>query len=186
MFAAARTLSEAEEIGLWGELWTLDRSTLPGSLLPYWRGPEGGVADFFVDGAVLEVKTGRQPGRHHVSQTQVIAADRNGWLLSLLVEHTPTGPSVASLADHLASRFGRSALFEGMSQRGISPSVVERGQRGYSLIGTPSVFLVADVPRVRAADPGVGELRYVVTLDPERALRGQSLREALGTFGLVA
>jgi len=186
LFMEAHALEPAVELGLWGELWTLAQSSTPDRLLAGWRGIEGGVVDFFVDGVALEVKTGRRPGVHHVSQSQASVDAADGLLLSWAAEESSQGSTLAALVDRVAGRLSDpTALYATLARRGISIALLQASSRGYAPLSQPMVHYLADVPRVRAFDEGVSSLRFVVTLDPGKALAGTELEEALARFGLV-
>jgi Putative PD-(D/E)XK family member, (DUF4420) len=187
LFASAARLTEAEELGLWGELWTLNQSAAPDVLVRGWRGSDGGTYDFFVEEARLEVKASRQPGVHHVSLTQVDPQDGSGILLSLAAEHSATGQSVADLARSVFARLpDATPLLEALTRHDLSLATLDEASTRYRLLVPPMVFALATVPRVLAVDPGVSSVRYVVHLHGTPQLEGDALASVLGRFGLTA
>ena len=65
------------------------------------------------------------------------------------------------------------ALLKQIALLGYSP--LDRDQYGTRFIPleTPRWFRAEDVPRVRAFDPGISQVRYVVTLDIDRSLASE-------------
>jgi hypothetical protein len=53
---------------------------------------------------------------------------------------------------------------------GYSPVDKSHYATRYVLLEAPRWFRIEDVPRVREVDPGVSEIRFVVTLDPDQSL----------------
>jgi hypothetical protein len=64
-------LSEAGEVGLWGELRFLESLPDVDYGIRAWRGPEGFITDFFGGGVGVECKASRTRLRHHISHDQV-------------------------------------------------------------------------------------------------------------------
>jgi hypothetical protein len=160
------------EVGLWGELWFLSQSRDVDRALAGWRGPDRDTSDFYVDGIAAEVKTSRVRRQHHVSLAQVAPGDVafESWLVSLWVKIDPASALtvpvlVASVIERAADR--------GEAMRRIARAGFNMNDRrefisGYVLASDPEWYPVDRVPRVRAADPGVSQLRYRVTLDDSR------------------
>jgi len=183
LFSSGAGVDRKIELGLWGELWVLAHASDPDACLRAWRGPEGGTADFLLDGVALEVKTTTRPGVHHLSQTQAELSSAGG-LLSLSTERDPSGlsckdllRSVASEPESLGSLVGRLGEREAKC---IGSLDAER----YALTRLPALFALDDVPRVRGFDLGVRNLRYEVTLDFEKALDDVAAGALLNPFGL--
>jgi hypothetical protein len=160
------------EMGLWGELWFLDRSADIGRALAGWRGPGHEAADFFIDGVGVEVKAGRTERLHYVSQSQVEApvGIHDAWVLSLWVKINPgSGVTVASLVDRILERAPDRALaLRRIASAGYTPC--DRGEyvAALTLMSEPEWYAASTVPRVRLADPGISHLRYRVSLTRER------------------
>jgi hypothetical protein len=187
LFASPARLSEAEELGLWGELWTINQSADPDILVRGWRGSDGGTYDFFVEEARLEVKASRHPGVHHVSLTQVAPQDGSGILLSLAADRSATGQSVADLVRSLFARLpDATPLLEALVRHSLSLATLDVASTRYRLLIPPMAFALATVPRIHAVDPGVSSVRYVVHLHGTPQLEGDALTSALGRFGLTA
>lgn len=165
--------SAEAEIGLWGELWFIERSRDLDRALRGWRGPDGDATDFFVEGMSAEVKTTRQRRRHHVSQSQVEepVGTYEAWLLSLWVKTDPAGElTVPRLAAQILSRASDPADAQRrLGRAGYSPGDRMAYSAAFVVLGEPEWFCVADVPCVRAVDPGVSQLRYRVSLDEAQA-----------------
>jgi hypothetical protein len=161
------------QLGLWGELWVISKSADADLLVAAWRGPESEAVDFFMGGIGLEVKASKRRLVHHVSQTQLErpVGDHQSTLMSVWVGIDPErGQSLTDLVDVNIQRLSDSAAFlRKLATVGYVPVDREQYQTKFLLLEAPTFFHFADIPRVTAADPGVSQLRYVVTLDQERA-----------------
>jgi hypothetical protein len=173
-------MSEEQQLGLWGELWLISKSTRPDSLLAAWRGPEADAIDFFLDGIGLEVKVSRQPHVHHVSQRQVAEplGEHEAYLISLWIAPDPVrGTSLTQLVNALVAKVADPAfLLKRISELGYSPQHRDQYATRYLLLEYPLCFRARDVPRVRSVDPGVSQIRYVVSLDPDRCLNEEAAK----------
>jgi|GEM_PF-2065180 len=184
-FRPPAVLSEHAATGLWGELWAIAASSDRPGMVAAWRGCEGAVYDFFTAGVVLEVKVGTRRGVHVVSHAQVAPTTAEGGLLSLEVLVDPAGTTLAELeAKILGSLSNSSVYYEALRRRGVAPTAMRRTEKRWTLVGTPSVFRLDDVPRVTAAQPGVSDLRYKITLDQDRRLDGSAASQLLSPFAL--
>ena len=184
LFAARDGKDEREQIGLWGELWTIAHASDVSRMVEAWRGHEGGTADFFRSGKSLEVKTSTRPGVHHISYNQAYLERGAGYLLSLAVERSSAGTSCVDLLQRIAAALPEPAtLYERLAESGTSLTMLDTS-KGYDLAIRPALFSMRDVPKVTGHDPGVSNLRYRIDLDFSRALDGRTAKQALRTFGL--
>lgn len=179
-------LTPEQQLGLWGELWFIARSSRADFLVSAWRGPDTDPVDFFADGLGLEVKASRRAHIHYVSHRQVRSpvGDSESYLLSAWVGVDPTrGVSLIDLVDEIVSTVTDAPKFlKKLSQVGYS--IIDRDQyeTKYVMLEEPLWFRLVDVPRVRDIDDGVSEIRYVVTLDPEKALNESEVRPLCRRF----
>jgi hypothetical protein len=174
LFHKRAPLTPERQLGLWGELWVLTHGVNVDLLVDAWRGPDGDPVDLFLDGIGMEIKTTRRARVHHISQRQ---ADRptgmhSAYLLSIWVSIEPLdGRSLPELVEALlASVRNTSALLAKLAEAGYSALDREAYIHRFKLLEPPKWFDMNDVPRVRTMDEGISELRYVVTLDPEKAI----------------
>lgn len=187
-----RRLSAEAELGLWGEVWFLERSNAVDLLVQAWRGPETDNTDFFLGGASVEIKTSRSRLRHHVSQTQVMqpVGVAKSWLLSLWVKPDPTAPLQMSLGGLVTSVLrranDRAAVLRCLALAGYSPSDHAAYDRPYALLEEPLWFPTESIPRVRVVDPGVSRLRYEVSLEGVRPADGDAANNLSRHFHLNA
>jgi hypothetical protein len=162
------------EVGLWGELWLLASSASPDRLIAGWRGPDGDAADFVLDGRAAEVKTARQRRRHHVSLAQVAdpVGTHEAWLVSIWVGIDPIrGLTVPALIDEIMARVDDpGTALRRLIGAGYSPADRLSYEGRFVVLAQPEWYPVVSVPRVRSADPGVTQIRYVVTLDETLAV----------------
>lgn len=161
------------ELGLWGELWLIAAAVNAHLMVAAWRGPERDATDFFLGGVAVDVKTSRLRRRHHVSLTQVPApvGAYPAWLLSMWVKEDPArGLTVVDLVAAIESRCDDpSDLFRRLLRAGYSVASKHSYVTRYVVLAEPEWFAAADVPTIRAADPGVSEVRHRVDLDEELA-----------------
>lgn len=160
------------ELGLWAELWFLERSHDIARALGGWRGPTGDAVDFFIDALGAEVKASQVERQHYVSQSQVDAPTGNlaTWLLSLWVKKDPGSRlTVPNLADRIVNRApDQGDALRQLLRAGFSPGNRREYTSSYTLLSEPEWYSTADVPRVRTADPGISQLRYLAVLDKQR------------------
>ncbi len=188
LLARRAILSGESELGLWAELWWIVRSIRGVDLIEGWRGPDAERVDFLLDAFGFEIKAGRRPGVHIVSQDQVDAplGEAHGLLVSMHVMPDPLrGRSLEELVAEAASRASHVAQFEEkLAATGYSRADEEAYHRRYVVLEPPRFYDVADVPRVRAADPGVTNIRFRVELDTNKALSGSRLTSATAVLGI--
>lgn len=177
LLARRGLLTEQQELGLWGELWVISRANDIDRLVKAWRGPEREAMDFFLEGIALEVKASRRAHVHHVSQSQLDrpAGVHEGYLLSLWVAVEPSrGVSLGELVDEVLTRVSDPpAVLKQIAAVGYVPLDRDQYATRFLPLESPRWFRSDDVPRVRSFDPGVSQLRYVVTLNPAKALSGE-------------
>ena len=168
--------SAEEELGLWGELWFIHRSSDVARTLSGWRGPENDSVDFFVDQQAVEIKASRVERLHYISQSQVETpvGIHSAWLLSLWVKRDPAARlTVGLLADLiLKSAPSRAEALRQLMRAGFSPKNRRDYASAYTLLNEPEWYAAEDVPRVRAADAGISHLRYRAALDKTRRADG--------------
>jgi hypothetical protein len=177
LFARTFAMSEIEQLGLWGELKLIQQSNEMDEAISAWIADSSARTDFMRAAVSLEVKTSRRRAQHHVSLVQTQAPDRenSAYLVSLWVElDESTGASLPDLVLEIASRASDPTDFERkLMQRGYSR--LDAG--GYSfkwrLLGTPRLYPVDELPKIRQIDPGISNVRYVVALDERLAVDEQ-------------
>lgn len=174
LLSKRQPLTTEQELGLWGELWIIAQSTDVDGLFANWRGPESDAVDFFHDGTSLEVKVSRRALIHHVSRNQVEAprGTHPSYLISIWVgTEIVRGIALAELVKGLIDRVTDPTSFlKQLARAGYSPQDQDAYLTRYVILDIPRWFRTEDVPQVRAADEGISQLRYVVTLDGDRCL----------------
>lgn len=172
LLANRRHLSPEAELGLWAEIWLLLQAERPARLAEGWVGPEKEPTDFVVDGVGVEAKASRTRLKHFVSQAQVErpVGNYDSYFLSIWIGIDPErGLSLPALVDRvLAIADDDAALRRGLLRAGYSTADRELYSRPYVLLEMPIWFSSDSVPRVRTADPGVSQLRFLAELDPDR------------------
>ncbi len=134
-------------------------------------------------GAADTVKTASRPFVHHVSHGQV---ELDGaYFLSLCAEEGEDGETVSDLVQEVLRRLpDPSVFYAGLTRVGCSLQTLELSKARRVMLTAPALFRAEDVPRVREIDSGVSSVRYTVTLEAGRALRGTQLTDAAALFGL--
>jgi hypothetical protein len=183
-FRKPSPMSEQMALGLWGELWTIAAAADRARILQAWRGSEGATYDFFLAGTALEVKTSTRRGVHRVSHAQLVAPEI-GVLLSLEALADPGGERLLDLQERIIRTVDDTfPYYEALRRRGVEPLALARCQRRWALVGRASLYQLADVPRVLAAQPGVSDLSYRVSLDESKRLAAANEQESLRPFGI--
>jgi hypothetical protein len=181
LLAQGTALSGDQQLGLWGELWLISNARDPDRVIAGWRGPDREALDFLLDGLSLELKASRTAHVHYVSQRQVElpAGTYTGCLLSLWVGVDPVrGKSLKELAELLIARASDPpSLLKKLALAGYVPKDSDQYGTRWLVLEAPYWFWAKDVPRVRAADVGVSNLRYRVALDVEKAIPKEQARQ---------
>jgi hypothetical protein len=174
-----KQLSRDEEIGLWGELWTLLELHDSSLGLAAWRGPDADYVDFVGGGIGIECKAGMRRLEHWISQEQVTRplGDLQVFILSLWVGIDAVGgSSLPELVDRAIAMADDDAALEAkLLDAGYSHADAHRYKVKLRLLEPPLLFPVNSLPRVRNADPGVSHIRFLATLDEEAALPPEKL-----------
>jgi hypothetical protein len=177
LLARRQVMTPEQQLGLWGELWLMSKATDPDRLAAAWRGPEGDATDFFLDGIGVELKTSRRPHLHHVSQTQAgdPLGEREAVFLSIWAEVDPvSGSSLPELVNALLSLVSdRGQFLKQLASVGYVPMDHVHYTTRYLPLDTPLWFSAQDVPRIRSSDSGVSQIRYLATLDVDKALNSK-------------
>lgn len=185
LLRAQARLSDADELGLWGELAFLATLEDIEHGVRAWRGPEGFTVDFFSGGVGVEIKASKARFRHHVSHDQ-IAAERDfpTYVVSFWLGTDPTsGRTLPEVVEALDGRVTDVTAWERLLLKaGYRRSSANQYTAKYVILDAPACFREGDVPRVRAADPGVRQLRYVVELESDKAMLADEWRKVMSTF----
>jgi len=169
-----RQLSRDDEVGLWGELWTLLELHDVSRGLAAWRGPDAELVDFAGGGIGVECKAGTRRLEHWISQDQVMRplGDLEVFLLSLWVgTDAVSGATVSELVERAVGRTDdEAALEEKLLSVGYSHADSHRYKIKLLLLEPPMLFPMSSLPRVRVADAGISQIRFLAELDEESAL----------------
>lgn len=180
LLARRSPMTVERQLGLWAELWMISVAIDADRLVAAWRGPEADSTDFFLDGAAVELKASRQQHVHHISARQVPrpVGDHDAYLLSFWVGMDPIrGVSLSELFDRVLARVGDAPAFHKQAALvGYAAADREQYVTKFVPLEEPLWFRTDDVPRVRSVDAGVSQIRYVATLDPDRALAGDDAK----------
>ena len=168
------SLSNEEEIGLWGELWFLLQAPNIDRAIAAWRGPSGDVIDFVGGGIGVECKTTMRKLEHHFSQNQLTRAlgDLPVYFLSIWVDRDEIGGrTLNDIAEEVAkSCADRADLEKLLLAAGYSREDAALYHHRLRVLEAPLWFEQGSIPRVREADPGVSSIRFLATLDESLAL----------------
>lgn len=161
-------LDPAGELGLWGELYLISRAPSPDAMAAVWRGPLGDTMDFLGGGIALECKTSGRRLRHTISLQQAsFSGDAvTPHLASVWAcEDATDGRTLPELVDEVMSAAvdGAAILRKAMAA-GYSEEHRSEYERRFSCPSVPVFIRGEDVPRVRAVDDGITNVRYEVDL----------------------
>jgi hypothetical protein len=188
LLARRQLLSGESELGLWGELWCIARSSRAHTMLEAWRGPDGERVDFLLDSVGVEVKAGRRQGVHLVSQAQVDEplGEVPVVFMSMHVMIEPLrGSSLPELVREVAGQLDDAAIFEEkLANVGYSRDDEGVYSKHYVLLEPPLFYRREDIPRVRVADAGVSDLRYRVELARDVAMSAEARSKVIDVLGL--
>jgi hypothetical protein len=161
-------LDPASEIGLWGELYLIMTSSAPNAMAAVWRGPLGETMDFLGGGVALECKTSALRLRHTVSVYQ--AAFHGDAVASHIAsiwacEDATAGKTLPDLVDDVLSAVvDGAALMRKLITAGYREEHKSEYERRFSCPSAPVFVRFEHVPRVRAIDDGITNVRYDVDL----------------------
>jgi hypothetical protein len=176
----APDLSQAEQIGLFGELWVLSNVLFPtiGSRVCHlWSGPNSERHDFVGQGVHIEVKTTtRSEPRHEVSRVDQLRAPPSKRLLlvSVLLERSLGGEeTLADRVDEVREKLGNDGAaidaFEGqLAKLGWHEGLRQTGSLLRFTFRDVHVFeVIGSFPRLPddyAPPPGVSAIKYTIDL----------------------
>lgn len=172
-----RPLSLEAQVGLMGELWTLNRlldSTLGQDALNCWQGPMHAAQDFHIRGGALEVKSTAGSGGFlaRINSIEQLDTDRTPlFLCALRFEERDDGHSLVDVVARLRDRLmetGHRRTFDALLL--ILGYLDEHAQHYGRVLALKEIcaFLVAeDLPRLRrsALPAAIRSAAYVLDLD---------------------
>lgn len=167
------TLSDQEQLGLWGELMFIRRAPSVDGAIRAWSPKPRDTLDFTSGGTGVDVKTSTTRLRHAVSHHQAQSGDGNLRVHFASVWAVPdsTGQALSGLVDSLTEMTSEIVIFEQkLLAAGFSRRDADGYSRRFSLGGPILLFASSQVPKIRDYDPGISSIRYVVELDPTDAL----------------
>lgn len=182
---AQGVLSKQEQLGLFGELWFLNRWLVPAlgvsAAVTMWRGPAGARNDFEAPGLAIEVKTtGRVDGGHVIHGLDQLLEPPGGQLMlfSLLVRDEASGTEslpaqVAEARWLIADDYALQSQFDALIYAaGYDDRVAAEYAKLVLRIRDSGLYRVADgFPRLVPASlvggvpVGVGAVTYDLRLD---------------------
>lgn len=186
-------LSGEKAVGLFGELWFIDRWAPFPEGLNTWVGPTGYRHDFTTPALSIEVKATQVQGdgsvRHRIASLDQLTAPETGslYLFSLQALRDPNASNtlpglVARLRDRLGSRPDLVGLLDQrLAQAGWSPSLADRHGQPYRVVAEELYRVEEGFPRLvretfaRGIPPGVDDIAYTIDLAACRAWRAAVL-----------
>ena len=178
----AAALSESRALGLFGELWFLDRWAPFPQAVASWHGWEADRHDFSSARMAVEVKTSRSHGvgapQHHISTLDQLDAASSGPLMLFSIQAIPesnAGNTLTALIHRLRSRLASRVdllghLDQGLSLMGWSPAVAEQHQTAYRVAAERLYRVEGEFPRLTRSSfvgglpSGVDDVAYSVDL----------------------
>jgi hypothetical protein len=175
-------LSEEAALGIFGELWFLDRwAGLPGAV-ESWLGPTGSRHDFVSPSVSVEVKATRVradgPARHRIASLDQLADPESGdlYLFSLTVTpDTNAANSLPAMVELIRTRLrGHPDILELFDHRladaGWTPAAAERHGQSFRVRAEELYRVDSEFPRLTdqsfpdGLPPGVDNVTYTVDL----------------------
>jgi hypothetical protein len=189
-FSKETPLTPQKQLGLWGELWLIDAAEDKDLAVASWVADSEGERDFAARSVRLECKTSTRRLHHYVSIRQV--ADRptlgSAFLVSLWVgENAGEGRTLGELVAPIRASLSDDVEFDRkLGVAGYFDADAGAYVKRFSLLGEPMWFPLDSVPQVRAVDPGISQIRFVVDLPEECSLPLIEARAIFdGAFGRV-
>lgn len=192
-------LTREEQIGLYGELWSMRELVAPAvqvaESVRAWSGPTGGPQDFRFNGVALEVKTttAREPQSIRITSERQLEGQGLSklFLLLLTAERQPgSGETLQSIVDevrHRALSAGCGDLFDELllASGFVDGQVRDYGEQGYEVLKVRLLDVREGFPRIVASmlPEGVGDVHYSIgagacqPFSVEQSLLTDSLRE---------
>jgi hypothetical protein len=180
MKLAPAVITNENQQGLWGELWTLREVVSPAigfaSGMHAWRGPLGANQDFQFSNTVLEVKTSTASVFERLviaSELQLdVAQDTSLTMIALALDARPNhGESLADIVRDCRSIASNAGCLQILEDRLTLLGYRNEDTESYSNIGyavrSRLQFRIQDgFPRIVLNDlrVGVGEVRYSISL----------------------
>jgi hypothetical protein len=156
----AGALSESKALGLFGELWFLDRWAPFPDAVTAWHGWEADRHDFSSPRMAVEVKASRSHGvgapRHHIATLDQLDAASSGPLMLFSLQAIPesnAGNSLTALIHRLRARLSArtdllARLDRGVSLMGWSPAVADQHLMTYRVAAERLYRVEGDFPRL--------------------------------------
>lgn len=175
-------MSDEAALGLFGELWFLDRWTNPSVSLQNWLGPSGSRHDFVSRSISIEVKATQVrvdgPGRHRITSLDQLDDSESGdlYLFSLTVtKDANAANTLLGLVATVRSRMRHDAELVGLFDRrlaeaGWTPAAEKKHGQPYRVTGEELYRVDAGFPRLtRSSFPdglptGIDQITYTVDL----------------------
>jgi hypothetical protein len=195
---SALGLSREHQLGLFGELWVLNRllDARPSDALASWVGPQGEAHDFRFDGIELEVKTTTTKDRRHRVRLGQLDPSPGSTLYLVSLQMAAAGADGENLGALLArtrkrlAAQGQADAFEQLVEAKYGLGVAnENRYRDRLKLRSPTRLVRVDdeLPRLTVTDvlsirrPGMDRLEEV-----EFVLRAEGLGEPDGSDGFRA
>ena len=156
-FDSENILSLNEQIGLWGELFFINKFSIPGKIIEKWHGPENKKFDFLTAKEGIDVKTSTAGSVHHFSYGQ-IKPSHPAFFLSLFIAPDPAGVNLEQLIKAITRKtHNKGCFFRRLIKSRLFQASYDKTR--YSLISQR--FLNAEnIPQPRLIDPGVEDLHF--------------------------
>lgn len=153
-------LSREECLGLFGELWFMERWVGLPRAVKYWTAPQGARHDFQCPAWSVEVKTGTRGAdglvRHTIGGIEQLADPESGdlYLFSLQVATDELASNmlptlVERIAETLTASPGdRGAFLDGLSSRGYNPAESDKYPFRWRILAEELYRVEGDFPRI--------------------------------------
>lgn len=197
--SGSRVLSEAERVGLLGELWFLDGLAAHSpSRIEAWMGPLGQRHDFKAGSTAIEIKTASKKGvsRVTISSIEQLSAPSEGELYLWHPVFEPTASGAVSIGGLLASLLDRGVDKGALGKRLAAlkldlDALMKDETQGFTFEGVTAYRVAPGFPRIALEDiggalpAGVLSVSYDIDLGQAApfALSPQEMEERITEFG---
>lgn len=183
-------LTDAAELGLWGELFLISRSSSPDAMASAWRGDHEDAIRFCGGGIALECKTSESRMRHTLVRDRATShqdAICSHFASVWAVEDRVAGKTLPELVDDvMLTVVDDGALLSKLIAAGYREDHRSEYVRRFSCPVAPAFFRFEHLPRIGVVDHGITSVCYEVDLASAPRLGKEEAREMLRQLATVA
>ena len=157
LFTGESSLSFEEQVGLWGELFFINKFKNPARVIDKWHGPENKLFDFTSSNFLLDVKTSNQGTSHYFNLDQ-LRSIYPVYIYTIEVVEEPTGKSIENLITEIQKKIANKNVF---FQKIAKTKILNNQPISTRFCTTQERFINGKhIPQTRSIDIGVEKVRF--------------------------